>query len=391
MTKRAPTSNAASDLAQLAACGIDATALDDGTIADERLGALLRSNDAASAALARLLGERPRPAHAILLAEIEPETHGALRREIRRALFRLKRAGIEAPRADSRAAPGPAATSSTTPVEAWVSHIDGRGDQLVWITKSTPTGVLFVSARINDIDGLLNLAGHDVSRRQLRLQRRELLDRHGLRMVEIDWRHADALLTAAYARHAPVGEAAYPTLRTRFASGPPAPLTPPIHGLLAPDAVDPALADDSAALLDEPEFSAWLPAPADVEPFVREMLDVETSPLVLDRRQQEERVTAIIERATGVLFPAATCAPRLETMAYLLWKTDREQSARVATATARVLREGRPSQSVPLFAGLGRATIAAVYRVLEARAKEDARDSLIVKPGSPAPPGGRRA
>ncbi len=391
MTKRAPTPDAAGDLALLAACGIDAAALDDGAIADERLSALLRNNDAASAALARMLAARPRPTHAILLAAIEPEAHGALRREVRRALFRLKRAGVEPPSADPPAAPGPAATSPTAPAEAWISHVDGRGDQLVWITKSTPTGVLFVSARINDIDGLLNLAGHDVSRRQLRLQRRELLDRHGLRMVEIDWRHADALLTVAYARHAPAGDPAYTTLRTRFASDPPAPLTPPIHGVLAPDAVDPALADDSAALLNEPELRSWLPAPSDVEPFVREMLDVETSPLVLNRHQQEERVTAIIEHATRVLFPPATCAPRLDTIAYHFWKTNREGAARIAAATARVLREGRPPESTPLLAGLGRATIAAVYRVLEARAKEDARDSLIVKPGPPAPPGGRRA
>ena len=79
----------------LAAEGIDQEALAAGSPTGEQLGAILSAGTDASLALSHLLGSIPRQEHADLLAAADAGAHGALRREVRRALYRLRRSGID--------------------------------------------------------------------------------------------------------------------------------------------------------------------------------------------------------------------------------------------------------------------------------------------------------
>ncbi len=384
MSKRAPAEFAERDDAILAGEGIEPAALRAGTVPVERLTRVLEADTQASLALARRLGDAPRQQHADALAATEAGAHGPLRREIRRALFRLRQAGVAPPPA---AAPAAAPSESdVAAAEGWLSHVDGRGDRLAWITKPLPSGLLFVTARINDIDGLCELAAYETSKRQLRRQRDELRDRHGVRMIEVDWRYADALIAAAQAHRAPTSGPGYPAVRARLTQDPPVAPDPPLPAELRDATTEPGLVEASAELAQVPELHSWIPAPEDLERYAREILDAQGSPLVLSRHQQDDRVAAIAERATRELDPAATCAPRLEAMAYYLWRTDRAREARIALAAAQALRTGTPPSAIPLLAGLARTSLAMIYRALHARTQEEERSSLIVKPGAPQPP-----
>jgi hypothetical protein len=391
MTRRTPAEPAAGDGALLAAEGIELSALDAGTVPVDLLTRVLEANTPASLALARRLADSPQPQHAEALAAAEARAHGPLRREIRRTLFRLCRAGITPapPLAPGAPAQAPAEDDARA-AEGWVSHVDGRGDRLVWITRPLPGGLLFISARTNDIDGLCALAVYETSKRQLRRQRDELRDRHGLQMAPVDWRHADALIAAAGAHRAPSEGPAYPTVRVRLTRDPPIAPDPALPAALLEAANEPGLIEASIELAQVPEMQSWVPSPEHLERYAREILDAQESPLVLSQHQQGDRISGIAERATRDLFPAATCGPRLEAMADYLWRTDRARAASIALATARALKAGTPATAIPLLAGLVRTSLAVVHRALHAHAKQEERGSLIIKPGSPEPPGSPR-
>jgi hypothetical protein len=370
----------------LAAEGIDQEALAAGSPTTERLGTILSAGTEASIALAHLLGTVPRQEHADLLAAADATTHGALRREVRRALYRLRQSGIE----PARMAPAPPRASAITQEEpeAWISYIDGRGDQLVWITKPSRGALFFVSARINDGDGMCEVAAVEISKRQFRAKRADLAERHRLQMVPVSWRHADALLTAAQARGSQQGSASYLTLRSRITDEPAAlpepaaPPEPPIYDHIARDAVDPSLTAVSPDLLKEPELQSWLPSRASLEPYVREIMEVRESPLVLSQPQQEDRLSGIVDRAARELYPSDVWAPRLETMAFYLWATGRDRQARVALAAAHALAAGATAEAVPVLATFAREGLSAVYEIMRARAQEQERESVLIKPGA---------
>ena len=381
MGKHATDDAVARGRAALAGEGITPATLTAGSVASDRLAEILRDDATAGAALAGLLGEIPRPEHAALLATVEAHAHGPMRREIRRALFRLQRAGVEAPTAEVvRTAPEAPAVEP----EGWSSHVDGRGDCLMWLTRPAPAGLILVSARLNDRAGIGDLAMYEVSRRQLRTQRQELGDRHDIHMTRIDWRYIDARLSAAPDARSGGGPT-YASVRTRLTADPPASPDVPVYRHIPRESVDASLVDASTELLQLPELRSWLPSVAELEPYAREILDAQSSPLVLNRHQQDERVAGIVIRATAELYPAEVIAGRLEALAYYLWASGRERQARIALAVVEALRSGTASHGVPMLAALVRQALGAIYTALRTQAEEQQRSSVIVRPGQPQP------
>jgi hypothetical protein len=380
MGKRASDDAVARGQAALAAEGITEASLASGAVAPDRLAKILSGDATIAAALAGLLGEVPRPEHAALLAAAEAHTHGAMRREIRRALFRLQRAGIEPPTSIDVAPP--AEQLAVVEVEGWLSHVDGRGDCLMWLTRPAPAGLHLLSARLNDRTGLGDLGLYEISRRQLRMQRQDLADRHGIRMTRVEWRYIDARLAAARdARKA--GAPSYASLRTRLTDDPPGSTDVPIYRHIPRESIDTALVEASTELLEAPELRSWLPAVTELEAYAREILDAQASPLVLSRHQQDDRMAGIVTRATTELYPVDMIGGRLEAMAYYFWASGRERSARIALAVVEALRSGTTPHAVPLLATLVRQTLLAVYTALRTQTEEQQRTSVIVRPGQP--------
>src|SRR5205814_978371 len=213
--------------ATLVRLGLDPEAVRAGRIGAEAVAPLLAGAD--GAALAAALGELASAEVAALLLALEPRAgERAVRKELRRALYRLRQRGVPVP-----APPAPAAAARTPAApeaEGFLSPFDGRGDRLIWIVRPLPSGGSFlVAAQLNEPEGLRDVSAGEASRKQIRAARQKLEADSNLRLVAADWRTLDALLVEAHARAGggTVGERDYLRLRSRLTSEPPRPPAAP--------------------------------------------------------------------------------------------------------------------------------------------------------------------
>jgi hypothetical protein len=345
--------------------------------------------------LARVVDEPHAVALRDLAAAAEERGWKAAAKDARRALYRFGQRGVVPPALPATPAPPP--RWMATPMEGWLSGLDGHGDRLVWIARPHPGGGLLVmTAILNEPKGLRDVNLAEMPRKALRRMHDDLRARHAVRMTEADGAYCDALLAEGFERARAVGAAEavgqYPALRARLTSQPPASLAPPLIARVDPAAAaDAGAAAAGAKLLDELEFVTWALDRETLAPYLDEIQSARESPLVLSRPQQEERVQAALVRAERELFGgvhAATWRRRLEEMAYVLHATGRRELARVAAATAAAT--GSATTPLPFFTELLRRSVGAFVVQDEAKARAEAEGSVLVRPGTaPLRPAGR--
>lgn len=350
------------------------------------LAAVLHRDPAADLAIAHRLGAVASDDSAALLARLEREAPDKqVRKEAKRALYRLEQRGVRpvvAPAAPPQPATGPL-------IEGYVSPLDGRGDQLVWLVKPQAGGVAHLFAVINDPAGLREAAVSLISRKQLKAVRDELARKHDLRLVDIDWRYADFLMQRAFGWARASGERIegdYPALRAQLTRQPAATDLPPavLARIDAAALASPAaLLAGSAALLEEPELRTWFLAREQIAAYLAELEGVRDSPLVLNRAQQEERFEDIIGRAIDGLFDAAArpaWARRLYEMGYFFAATRRPERALQAAAVAQALDAAGAPRDIAFCAQLVRASLAFYFQMAVQQAEEQQQSSLLVTP-----------
>lgn len=366
-------------VAALAALGYDRTAPTEQAL--ETLRSLRERAGATPAAIARALGSLAVPGAAQTLAEMEVGAAGADRREIRRALFRLRQRGIEPPASPPAAGQAPA-PGAAADLAALLSAVDGGGTQVVWILKNrVQGGVSALLGLVSEGEGLVSVALVSLSRRELRAERAEIERRAGARLIEADWRLADFILCEAYrrtpeARRGQVGN--FLMIRAEVIASPPAAefIHPVYHELAAEAAAEP-----SPELLKEPEIAAWKYAPERLKPYLEEVQQMQQSPLLLGRLQQEDRLGAVVERALDDLLGgplAALARQRLENTAYYLARTGRRTAAGWAAAAAARIGAGAELKRSAFFQTLIRSQLSAVLAQAQQREHEEPR--LILTP-----------
>src|SRR5439155_708171 len=247
--------------ATLARLGLDLEAVRAGRVGVDALAPLLAGSD--GAALAAALGELPSPEVAALLVALEPHAgERAVRKEIRRSLYRVGQRGVPVP-----APPAPAAAPRTPPApeaEGLLSLFDGGGDRLIWIIRPLPTGALLIAAQVNEPEGLREVSAGGASRKQIRAARQRLEAESGLRLVAADWRTLDALLVEAHVRAGggTARERDYLRLRPRLTHEPPRPPAEPVSAqVTAPSAEEGAALAAGAAAPEEERRGALVVTP----------------------------------------------------------------------------------------------------------------------------------
>lgn len=307
-----------------------------------------------------------------------------LRREIKRALYQLQQRGIAAA-ATPAAAAAPAGPLLATALEGYVSSVDGRGDQLVWLIRPQPGGVLHLFAVVNDPDGLREVALHSATRKALKILRGELEQRHEVRLAPVDWRHADFLVRRAFDAARAAGtrmEGDYPALRAQWWREPAAATSP-----LPPPRADEAALGRSAEVLREPELRTWFRTAEDLAPFLEAFSSVQESPLVLNELQQQERFDDILARAIDTTFGGAlreTWSRRLAELARYFAATRRPERAAEAGAAAAALAADTAPRDIPLCSQLVRASFAYFAQLTAQQQADRARGSLVLTPGQAA-------
>jgi hypothetical protein len=368
------------DDAALIAAGFDPAAAPADAIAKLRD---LRSQSAATdGAIARALGQINDAGAATMLAEMESGVSGADRREIRRALFRLKQHGMEPASAitDAPAAAGaPLAGSSLT---AYLSPIDAEGARIVWLTKPRMQGgVLRLWALISEADGLVGAQNTGLTRRELRSEREQLETRARMKLVEADWRLADFIISEAYRntpekRRGQVGN--FLTLRAELIATPPqADYEHPVYAEFAAELGNPPSID----LIKEPEIQELRLPAGSIKAYVDEIGQIGESVIVLSPIQQQERVNVVIERAMGELLTGETAnrlRRRLEDTAYYMAREGRRAQAGWAAAAAAKLRDRADLRQIAFFQALLRTQLGAVAAEEKEKVADEPR--LIMTP-----------
>lgn len=376
MAKRSPDAELAAGEARLVEWGAPADAGLDA------LTALIGRDPVADAAIAHRLGAIASDESARLLQRLEQESADKpVRREARRALYRLQQRGVAAAASDQPATPTAPVAALAPSIEAQVSSVDGRGDQLVWLVRPQTGGVLHLFAVVNDPEGLREVALHSTTRKALKSLRQDLERRHEVRLASIDWRHADFIVHRAFQWARAAGtrmEGDYPGLRAQLSREAPAEASP-----LPPPAADTEALARSAELIGDPELRTWFRTPEELEPFLREFGGVQDSPLVLNEAQQQERYDDIIARAIDTIFGGdarESWSRRLAELGRYLQAMRRPERAAEAAAVAAALAAGAAPRDLPFCNQLVRASLAFFMQMAARQEEERAKSSLVVTP-----------
>ncbi|MGH7907736.1 MAG: hypothetical protein ACREP6_14025 [Candidatus Binataceae bacterium] len=336
--------------------------------------------DVSATAIARALGGVKSSGAAEALQQMESASSGALRREIRRSLFRLRQSGIE-PSAPPPAEAVPAAASEPE-IDAMLSPSDSSGVRLVWIVKPRPRGG---TSRLwgftSDDEGLVECSIGPATRRQIKRDRAMVEARTGVKLVEADWRLCDFILCEAY-RNTPgnkrVSVGNFLTQRAEIiASPPPENFVHPIYAEFAAESAE----EPSLDLLKEPEMTAWHFPPARLKPWLDEIAEIRNSTLVVSQVQNEQRINSVIDKAVAELLDrdnANRTRRRFEDLAYYLARGGRRKAAGWAAAAALRVRDGTDLSRVPLFHNVVRTALGAMLAEEQEKEREEPR--LIMTP-----------
>jgi len=336
--------------------------------------------EAGNPAIANALGEINDPAAAELLVEMEASATGALRREIRRAIYKLRQHGIEVhePEAEHKAVLAPTDSGLT----ALMSPLDPEGAQIVWMIRARPRGgVVRLWGLVSETQGLAGVQNHALNRRELKTQQEELQQQAGVKLVEVDPHLADFILCDAYRRTpeaARLNVGSFYALRTEVTGAPlPTQLSHPIYAEFAKEAAE----EPSIELLKEPEVQAFRIPIKDLEPYLEEVNRAQESVLVVSRSSQEDRILGAVEKAIGELLSgerAERLRRRLEDTGLYLARTGRRQQAGWAAAAAAKIRDGADLKKVAFFRSLVQTQLGALMAQEAEHKREEPR--LIMTP-----------
>jgi len=240
---------------------------------------------------------------------------------------------------------------------AWLSGVDGTGSRAVWVLfEGGFGGSALCSLIVNDVAGILDAAGGDITRKRLEEELRSLRASQKLPWIEVPPARAVGIVGAALEVHTRLGTsppAAFARWRPRFESA-----TVEATPTRAPARVDPALAERAGELLAMPELASWFIDPEAVQSDALALLEARQSRLVVSDQIKAEREASIVVRIVERELPPDVrrrWAQRLDEMAFVFDATGRVDAAAIARATAAALAdEGVEITRQPFSTGLAR-------------------------------------
>jgi hypothetical protein len=323
------------------------------------------------------------------LAAIERETADKdIKKESKRSLFKLAQRGFEL-RQEDAAEKRPAALFETAPeIEAYMSAVDGGGGRLIWIAKPQPNrGLQVIQAMLNDREGLLRIGGMHMRRKELRRMAQDIKQKHDVAMIAVPWEFADQTIYEGYEKARAAGRSGlenFHELRSLIGSGKPGEQPHPVYRKLdAAETRDGAWREMSRRLLDEPELRYWILTDEWMQAYLTQIQDAQSSRLVLNPLQKEERLNAIVRDAVKTLCTGEIgrlFKRRMEDMALYFFETGRSDRARLSLAVALQIGEGDPGPlDVSFLTGLMQKSFA-FFMSRQKAEKEEKQSGLIIKP-----------
>ncbi len=365
---------------ELAKAGVDFAA--DSPTLVARLREQLGKGRETDLAVVFSLGKIADAAAVQALGEIERQMAGKeIKKEIKRALFKLAQRGFAVPQPAAGEATSAAPLFSHGPeIEAYMSAVDGGGGRLIWIARAQPShGLRVIQAMLHDREGLLRVGGMQMRRKELRNMADEIKRQHEVSMISIPWEYADQIMYEGYEHAKARGQSGlenFHEIRSVIATGKPKEVSHPIYEkLAAEEARDGAWRELSRRLLDEPELRYWILTDDWVQAYLPQIQEAQTSRLVLNPLQKEERLSAIVREAVKALCSGdngKAFKRRMEDMALYFFETQRPEQAKLSLAVGLQVGEGDPGPlDVSFLTGLVQKSFA--YFMSQEKAEEGRR------------------
>ncbi len=340
-------------------------------------------------AIVFVLGRIPDAASVDALVAVEKSAADKeLRKEVKRSLFKLSQRGFALPKEKGTETKSAGQLfSRSSEVEAYMSPVDGAGGRLIWIAKAQPNhGLQVLQAMVSDRAGLQRIGGANMRRKELRNMAQEIKKQHGAAMISVPWEYADEVVYAGFEKAKSLGQTGlenFHELRSFVNTAKPKTQDHPVYQRLKADEVrEGAWRERSRRLLDEPELNFWILDPEWIEPFLAQLQEAQTSRLVLNPVQKEERLSGIVRDAVKMLC-AGEIGPimqrRMEDMSFYFLETGRVDLAELALAIASQIKEGDPGPlDISFLTGLVQKSFA--FYLSQQRTKAEEEPSLIVQP-----------
>jgi len=314
-------------------------------------------------------------------------TDKEIKKEIRRSVFKLSQKGISAPLSKTVEDLAQRRDFNMGPeIEGYLSSVDGAGGRLVWLVKpQMGSGIQWLRGMISDREGLMQVGGNRVRRKELRHMAQEIKESHSVTMISVPWSYIDQVLYEGYEMAKGLGRSGieeFTTLRTVYNSSKPTPLPHPIYNRLSSEEIRTGnWRELSKKLLEEAEFRPWVLDEDWMNPHLERLQEAQESRLVLNEFQKEERSATIVRETVKSLFSeeiGRLFQRRMEDMALYFLETNREEQAKLALAVALQLGdEDLGGLDISFLTGLIQKSLG--FYTTQAKSEPE-ESSLIVKP-----------
>lgn len=310
-------------------------------------------------------------------------------KSIKKTLYKLRQKGVkwEGKATDEKPVFTPPKPAEP---EGYLSPIDSTGSRILVLARPVPQkGLLFVFSIINDLEGIQQLNVSQFSKKEFKQFLASSFSSENFPVVETPGAYCLRLLkdagalTRSLSKPLPQG---YHELESEFSDvtwDEPAPL---IYQFIKEDEIKdlPHLVKDSVNLHAVMPFSTWHLGKAEVGKYASQITEAEHSKIVLRPEQKEIRFNAIRMAALEELFPEdrrLLWKRRLEEMAYVLFKTGKENEAKSALSAAVDLNNPfSPIEPNPFIWKLLLKSIQLLVQTDQEQKKEDKKTSLIITP-----------
>ncbi len=338
-----------------------------------------------------LLGRIVDPTAVEALTGLEPKAiDREVKREIRRSLFKLAQKGLVAPKGKEGLEKTETSVFGLGPkIEGYFSSVDGGGNRLVWLVKPQfGSGIDMIQGIVNDRQGLIQLGGSALRRKDLRRMVADIKEKHGITLIPVPWDYVDWVLYEAFEKAKGSGREGleqFLQIRAHMNLAKPSSRPHPVYDHLNTlDARSGAWRESSQKLLEEPEFRTWVLDEDWIQPYAIRIEEALESRLVLNPLQKEERMGRLISEIVRELFiteAGETFTRRMEDMALYLYLTDRKDPALIALAVSLAVKErDLGGLGVPFLYGLIQRSLA-LYSAQEKGQEQEKQkgSSLIIK------------
>ena len=315
-----------------------------------------------------------------------------VKKEIKRSLFKLSQKGVVVPQepvAEKKPAP---LFEREDQIEAYMSAVDGGGGRLIWIAKPQPNrGLQVIQAMVHDREGLLRFGGVQMKRKELRAMADDIKQQHGVSMIAIPWEFADWMIYEGFEKAKARGQSGlddFHAIRSVIGTAKPKSVTHPVYEKLGTGNFhDGPWREQSRRLLEEPELRYWVIIDDWVQDCLAALHEAQSSPLILNQVQKEERLAGVVRDAVKTLCAGdhgQAFKRRMEDMALYFAETSRLEQAKLSLAVAQQVAEGDPGPlDVSFLTGLMQKSF--VFFMSQLKAQQEAQQkaeqsSLIVKP-----------